>query len=158
MQTQIHKESLMISMGMMPVPKHMYRRKVVDSLVKKRRMTEEERISLLYSVAKHIVGFNKVATAEFIYYEMLDNGELPTDDGVVLVTLNNFYNYYKSANYQVTGKYSDEQKICERCGKSFERRITIPYHRFKKQRFCSKKCACLNTVANRVSNNEKKEA
>ena len=159
MQTKIHTESLMITLGLRPVPEHMYRRQVVASLFIMRRMTEEERINLLCAITKHKTNLGNTGTAEFIYYEMLEDGELPSHDGVNLVTLNNFFNYYKVANYKLTGKYDNEKKTCVRCGEKYERRVTIPINKWNKQRFCSKKCACLDTVANRtIKQNERKQA
>ncbi len=146
-------------MGLLPVPEYLYRRKSISPLFIKRRMTEDERIDLLNAIMKHKTTLGDTGTAEFIYYEMLEDGELPSHDGVNLVTLKNFFNYYTVANYKLTGKYEDEKKTCVRCAEIYIRRATVPIYKWNKQRFCSNRCACLDTIANRTAKqNERKQA
>lgn len=154
----MHAESMMILLGLQPVPLRLYKRKN-SATSRKRYMTAVERSALLDNIIKRKRELGDTGTAEFIYYDMLDDGELPNHEGDVLVSLDTFLNYYKSANYQITGKHIDEKKVCERCGTEYGRKATMPYSKFKKQRFCSKNCACLDTASKRMSKaNERKEA
>ncbi len=155
---QILAESWMVSLGLKAVPEVTHRKKVIASN-KRRLMSPEERINLLYGIAKHKTILGDAGTAEFIYYEMLDLGEIPSHEGAVFVSFDTFTNYYKLANYQISDKYKDERKTCVRCGNEYERRVTIPYHKWKKQRYCSVQCSNVVIIAKRIfKNNERKQA
>lgn len=149
----------MISLGLLQVPAHLYEPRYED-FPKTRKMTSEERLAITLNIIKHKTTFGDSGTCEFIYYEMIDSDEIPKDkNGTVIVNLHTFNNYYKTACYQVKAKYTNEKKICEWCKKEYERLITMPFHKWNKQRFCSRKCACLDTVHNRtIKQNERKQA
>ncbi len=157
MQTQIHAESLMISLGMLPVPEHMYRSRQLPQ-IQKRYIRSNELTDLIDNIIKRKTNLGSIATSEFIYYEMLETGLIPSEDGVPLVSIDTFSGYYTFANRKIARKHIRETKTCLSCKKIFERNLTTPPHKWRKQQFCSRKCACINTVAQRVSKaNERKQ-
>jgi len=153
---QIHAESWMVALGLSKVPANLSTKKIIATK-KRRLMSPEERINLLYWIAKHKTILGDAGTAEFIYYEMIDLGEIPSHEGVVIVSFDTFTNYYKLANYQISDKYKDERKTCVRCGNEYVRRVTIPYHKWKKQRYCSVPCSNVVIIAKRIAKNNERQ-
>lgn len=147
----------MISLGMLPVPEHMYQPKDAGA-IKRRYIRPNEKKDLISNIINHRTLIGDSATSAFIYYEMLSAGEIPTDDGIVLITEDNFSTYYKFAGRQMSGKHIKETKICAQCGNNYERKLTTPANKWKKQTFCSKKCAVYVTISKRIFNaNERKK-
>ena len=149
MQTQIHTTSLFMALGFLPVPSYWYQKK--EPRQKPRYMTKDERESLVPNIVKHIEILGKNATAEFIYYEMLDEGEIPILNRFPLVRLDTFLNYYKCANRYIAGNTVTEKKICQECGAEYERKMTIATNAWKKSKYCTRHCASVVTARKRLA-------